>query len=114
MKLYHSITLIITANTEDKLEWGKQFFTRLFSEKFGGASVVEGYGGWVNAEGTLITEPHVQVTAFSNQLANSMYRDVRPTVWEFFTDAEQEAVAFIVDGQTMHVYDVDDLPNDLD
>lgn len=114
MKLYHSLTLIITANSEDMRDYMTTHFVGLFSDLFGGATVVNGFGGWINGEGQLVAEPNAQVTAFSDRLANSMYRDIVDDVRTEFAEAEQEAVAFIVDGKVMHIYDVDELPDDLD
>jgi hypothetical protein len=114
VKLYHSITLIVTANDSDTREQMTTEFVALFSDLFGGATVVNGSGGWINGEDMLVVEPNTQVTAFSDRLANSMYRDIKDDIRIEFSAADQEAVAFIVDGTVMHIYDVDDLPEDLD
>lgn len=112
MKLAHSFTLILTADSEGMLEHGIRLFSKLFSEKCGGATVVRGEGAWMHSTEGFVSEPNAQVIAYTNDNPKRMYHELRHILKVFLTDANQEAVALIVDG-TMYIYMTDELPEYL-
>lgn len=71
---------------------------RTFCGLFGGATVIEGNGHWVNPEGRLYSEPVAVVMAYATEQSDA-WGEVRMLARELLDLSDQEAVFVSVGGK---------------
>jgi hypothetical protein len=69
-----------------------------FSQEFGGFTITEAVGGWVSANGQLVTEQVTIVSSSADEITPRRLRLVRQVALAVKHQLQQEAVSVRVDG----------------
>lgn len=108
MRLSHQIAVIIPSTVDvdvaaDTSAWVDEALA-LLSRLFGGATAMEGLGGWLSATAGLVKERVTRVYAFAEKLDNEKIAEVYQFVARMRHELKQEAVAVEVDGEMFLVW----------
>jgi len=76
----------------------------LLSRLFGGATAMEGLGGWLSSTVGLVKEKIVKVYAYADDLPNEKIAEVYQFVTRMRHELRQEAIAVEVDGEMYLVW----------
>lgn len=95
--LHESIQLYVTADTDDIRQKWVDALASTISQVTGGVTVIQAQGWWVGQD-VLVREPSTILQAFCKD-ANKLWGDISPVLAAYIEDANQEAVAVILNNE---------------
>lgn len=107
-RLPHQVAITIPSTVDvdketDTSAWVDEALA-LLSRLFGGATAIEGLGGWLSATAGLVKEKIVRVYAYADDLPNEKINEVHQFVARMRRELKQEAIAVEVDREMYLVW----------
>ena len=100
LKLNNSLSIYLMKKDNDKKDLSKlnNDIIKNFSSAFGGATVVDGQGYWVD-DNTLYKDDNIIVTCNYSNLSNEMKASFLKAIKKEFEEAQQLAVSIELNGE---------------
>lgn len=107
-RLPHQVAITIPSTVDvdketDTSAWVDEALA-LLSRLFGGATAIEGLGGWLSQTAGLVKERIVRVYAYADDLNDEKVNEVYQFVARMRRELRQESVAIEVDGEMYIVW----------